>query len=105
MLKQIVRRQEGIGVAELAKTLGLARSTVSGIVDRLQKRQLVSRVPDPDDGRLQRVMVAAKVRSYVDGAGARLTDSAIAAALRRATPEERSAIEIGLAALHRLLVG
>jgi hypothetical protein len=47
-------------------------------------------------------MISAKVCSDVYGAGARLTDSAITAALRRTTLEERSVIPTGLTAAHGL---
>ena len=104
VLEQVARRPDGVGVAELAKILGLSHSTVSGIVDRLAKRDLVRRAQDPGDHRYQLIKVSARVRAYIDGAGAHLMDSALAAALRKATPQQRSTIEAGLAALHRLIV-
>ncbi len=38
-------------VGELQAALGLGGSTLTGILDRLQKRELVKRVPDPADRR------------------------------------------------------
>jgi DNA-binding MarR family transcriptional regulator len=43
------------GMFELAKTLGLAKSSISGLVDRSEKRGLVYRDADPGDGRAFRV--------------------------------------------------
>lgn len=43
------------GMFELAKTLGLAKSSISGLVDRSEKRGLVRRESDPGDGRAFRV--------------------------------------------------
>jgi DNA-binding MarR family transcriptional regulator len=43
------------GMFELAKTLGLAKSSISGLVDRSEKRGLVRREADPGDGRAFRV--------------------------------------------------
>jgi DNA-binding MarR family transcriptional regulator len=48
------------GMFELAKTLGLAKSSVSGLVDRCEKRDLVRREADPGDGRAFRVALTAK---------------------------------------------
>ncbi|WP_030154881.1 MarR family winged helix-turn-helix transcriptional regulator [Glycomyces sp. NRRL B-16210] len=39
------------GMFELAKTLGLAKSSISGLIDRCVKRGLVRREADPGDGR------------------------------------------------------
>ncbi|MCD0444099.1 MarR family transcriptional regulator [Glycomyces sp. A-F 0318] len=48
------------GMFELAKTLGLAKSSISGLVDRSAKRDLVRREADPGDGRAFRVALTAK---------------------------------------------
>jgi DNA-binding MarR family transcriptional regulator len=48
------------GMFELAKTLGLAKSSVSGLVDRSEKRGLVRREADPGDGRAFRVALTGK---------------------------------------------
>jgi DNA-binding MarR family transcriptional regulator len=38
-------------MSELAAYLGLDKSTISGLVDRAEKRRLLARTPNPDDGR------------------------------------------------------
>jgi DNA-binding MarR family transcriptional regulator len=38
-------------MSELAVYLGLDKSTISGLVDRAEKRGLLVRTPNPDDGR------------------------------------------------------
>jgi DNA-binding MarR family transcriptional regulator len=48
------------GMFELAKTLGLAKSSISGLVDRSEKRDLVRREADPADGRAFRVALTDK---------------------------------------------
>jgi DNA-binding MarR family transcriptional regulator len=48
------------GMFELAKTLGLAKSSISGLVDRSEKRGLVRRDADPGDGRAFRVVLTDK---------------------------------------------
>ncbi|WP_218009879.1 MarR family winged helix-turn-helix transcriptional regulator [Actinomadura kijaniata] len=43
------------GMSELGSTLGLAKSSLTGLVDRTERRGLVHREPDPDDARAVRV--------------------------------------------------
>lgn len=54
------------GMYELAKTLGLAKSSISGLVDRSEKRDLVRREADPGDGRAFRVALTAKGAQLAD---------------------------------------
>ena len=49
----IVVRSGGVSLTDLSRELGLAHSTVSGIVDRLEKRGLVERRTDGADRRLR----------------------------------------------------
>lgn len=63
------------GMFELAKTLGLAKSSVSGLVDRCVKRGLVRRESDPGDGRAFRVALTDE--------GARLAEQFHAETTRR----------------------
>lgn len=44
---------DGIRGSELAEGLGVHKSTASRAVSSLERMDLVSRVPDPDDGRAQ----------------------------------------------------
>lgn len=46
----ILRDRSG-RMSELADYLGLDKSTISGLVDRAEKRGLLQRGPNPDDGR------------------------------------------------------
>ena len=55
-------------MAELADHMGLDRSSTSGLIDRAEKRDLVRRSADPEDGRTVRVSLTAK--------GKRLTTAA-----------------------------
>ncbi|WP_062645353.1 MarR family winged helix-turn-helix transcriptional regulator [Streptomyces maremycinicus] len=43
------------GMSELGETLGLGKSSLTGLVDRTVRRGLVRREPDPRDGRAVRV--------------------------------------------------
>ena len=61
-----ILRDRRIKMSELADYLGLDKSTISGLVDRAEKRGLFQRAPNPDDGRA--------VDVFLTAAGAQLAD-------------------------------
>ena len=46
-----ILRDRRVKMSELTNFLGLDKSTVSGLVDRAEKRGLLQRAPNPHDGR------------------------------------------------------
>src|ERR1700723_1702914 len=54
-----ILRDRRVKMTELADYLGLDKSTVSGLVDRAEKRGLLQRVPNPVDGRAVAVLITA----------------------------------------------
>src|ERR1700719_4877595 len=56
----VVVQSDGVSLKDLSKQVGLAHSTVSGIIDRLEKQGLVERKTDTCDGRISRI-AASKV--------------------------------------------
>jgi DNA-binding MarR family transcriptional regulator len=57
-------------ISELSGYLGLDKSTISGLVDRAQKRGLLQRAPNPADGRAVDVLLTAEgMRLAEAGAG------------------------------------
>jgi DNA-binding MarR family transcriptional regulator len=52
-----VRSDDGITVGELADQLDLAQSAASGLAQRLENAGLVTRSPNPDDGRSVRLVL------------------------------------------------
>src|SRR5919205_3100755 len=73
LLRQIAD-SEPLRSGELANRLGVEASHVTRTVQQLQKSGYVTRVPDPDDGRAQRIRLTDAGRSAVDrvrDAGAR----------------------------------
>jgi len=46
-----ILRDRRLRMLELAGYLGLEKSTMTGLVDRAEKRGLLARAPNPDDGR------------------------------------------------------
>lgn len=47
--------KDGVATTELARAIGLEKSTVTPLLDKLEAHQLVARARDPKDGRLQRI--------------------------------------------------
>lgn len=55
-----------LGMSELGTILGLAKSSLTGLVDRCAQRGLVRREADPRDGRAVRVALTAEGSALVD---------------------------------------
>jgi DNA-binding MarR family transcriptional regulator len=75
-------RDRDVGMMELADHLGLDKSSVTGLIDRAEKRSLVHRSRAPGDGRAMRVSITADglklagiVAGAVQGEIAALTDT------------------------------
>jgi len=85
-----ILRDRRLGATDLARHLGLDKSTISGLVDRAGKRGLVERSADPGDGRAVQVTLSEKGRqlaaSMADEVAvliAPMTDTLTAAEQRR----------------------
>jgi DNA-binding MarR family transcriptional regulator len=102
VMREVVR-SEGISLRDLSRAVSLAHSTVSGIVDRLEKRGLVERRVDANDGRVSCVYPTAPVSEFVQKRLLSLTREPLTSALQRATPEERTRITAALRLLRELL--
>jgi len=99
----ILVRADGLSLKELSERAALAHSTVSGIVDRLEKRGMLAREPDPADARFTRIVTTEPVRAFVRDRIPELSVQPLAAALKRATPAQRARIADALRTLHQLL--
>jgi len=80
-----------LSVKDLSARLRLSHSTVSGIVDRLARRQFVRREAHPDDRRVSRVAVTEEVMRYGRAAPVRLM-TPLAETLRTVRRTERKQI-------------
>jgi len=100
---QIVVRAEGIGLKDLSAQVGLAQSTVSGIVDRLARRGLIERRADPADGRASRIHPTAPVVEFLKEQLPHLVQDPLQHALAKASAAEVTAIQQALARLLSLL--
>lgn len=61
-------------INELAAYLGTDKSSMSGAVVRAERRGLVSRAPDKEDGRAVRVLLEPEGRALVEAASAQFDD-------------------------------
>ena len=102
VMREVVRR-EGVSLKDLSRAVSLSHSTVSGIVDRLEKRGMVARRADSLDGRVSRIHATPVVREFVRNQIPALRRGPLETALERATAAERSRIAAGVAHLRELL--
>jgi DNA-binding MarR family transcriptional regulator len=98
---QAVVHANGMSLKDLSRSVGLAHSTVSGIVDRLVKKGLLARQSDKKDRRLSLIVPSRQVREYVRNKLPALTIHPLQEALRRTRPAELAAILDGLRILRR----
>jgi DNA-binding MarR family transcriptional regulator len=99
----VVVQSDGVTLKDLSRQVGLAHSTVSGIVDRLEKQGLVERKTDTGDGRISRIAASKAVREFLRDKLPGLTIHPLVEALRRAKPAERNQIVDGLKTLRRIV--
>lgn len=100
---RIVVRNPGCSLREISREVSLSHSTVSGIVDRLEKRGLVERDPDQQDKRFVRIRATMQVRRWMDEKLPALRVGPLQAALERADPEERDSLAEAITRLRTLL--
>ncbi len=93
----------GLSLSELSRRMGLAHSTVSGIVTRLERRGLLRRTTRPDDRRFVTIELTGPVTQWLEHELPAVRLRPLAAAIGQASAEERTAILHGLATLERLL--
>ena len=98
-----VLQNPGLSLRDLSREVSLAQSTVSGIVDRLQKRGLLLREPNEGDKRVVCVRPSTAVTEWVDDTLPALKVGPLQAALQRAQPDERETLAKAVARLRTLL--
>lgn len=83
----VLCREPGLGVSELGRRVGTAKSHVSGIVDRMVQDGYLVKEPDPKDRRLIRLVPTARARNFWKGLR-RMHRSALEAPLSRLSAAE-----------------
>ncbi len=82
-----IDRRSGTRLTDLARRARMTKQGMMLVVDELEQRGYVRRVPDPDDGRAKIVRLTARGRRFV--AEARRASAAVEAAVRRDLGERR----------------
>lgn len=88
--------------AALAQQLGISRAVVTGLLDRLEERGLISREPDPVDRRRLRIVMSAAGLEASERLGHAVVDN-LAVALDASSPQERQVLMAALPLLERLI--
>jgi DNA-binding MarR family transcriptional regulator len=89
-------------ITELSGKLTLSNSTISGIVDRLEKQQLVERRRSDEDRRIVYVNVTPKF-DEIHKESHKKVEKAIEELLDTVSPEEMEQITTGLNTLKRII--
>lgn len=104
MVMGILSKEKKMKITELSSKLGLSNSTVSGIIDRLEKHGVVERNRSEEDKRVVYVSVSSKFMERHQSFHRQIEEN-IANKMNQGTPEELDKINEGLEALKRLLGG
>jgi MarR family transcriptional regulator, organic hydroperoxide resistance regulator len=94
---------QGLSLKQLSQAVSLAHSTVSGIVDRLEKQGLIERQTHPTDRRITLLVASPPVREFMETRMPELALHPLLEALRHASPTQRRSITRGLNTLAKLL--
>jgi len=103
VMHALVLSPEGMSLKQLSAKVSLAHSTVSGIVDRLEKRGFVKRKVLECDQRVTQITVSEAVREFMERHAPELQLHPLLSGLRRASEAERTAVRKGIETLERLL--
>jgi DNA-binding MarR family transcriptional regulator len=87
-----VTKNEGATSGQIASSLGVGLSTITGIVDRLAEQQLVTRREDPRDRRITRVLPTSAGTELVDEL-IEYRNEVVTAILSRLDPDQLRTVE------------
>lgn len=102
MVIRILSKEKTLKITELSTKLSLSNSTVSGIIDRLEKQGMVERKRSEKDKRVVHVSIAADFKEMHQIFEKRLEERTTKI-MNKATPEELAKIFEGLEALKTLI--
>lgn len=101
LVMEVLVRSHGLSLKELSQQVSLSHSTVSGIVDRLEKRGFVKRKAHPNDRRFTVITPSKAVEEFLKKKLPVLTINPLAEVLARANAGEREEILRGVRTLRR----
>ena len=102
MIMGIISREKTLKITELSGKLSLSNSTVSGIVDKMEKLGMVERARSEQDRRVVYVSISPNFVDMHQSFHKRFEET-IALTINESTPEELNKILEGLEVLKRLL--
>jgi DNA-binding MarR family transcriptional regulator len=102
MMMGILSHDGEMKVSDLSEKIGLSNSTVSGIIDRLEKQGLVERTRSLDDRRVVYINVTAEFKKNSKQTFCKI-EEAFDEIMKKATPEEINTILKGLDTLEKLM--
>lgn len=102
MVIGILSKEGKLKISDLSSKLGLSNSTVSGIIDRLEKQEIVERERCDDDKRVVYVNLSSKFENMHQNFH-KIAEDSIKKIMSKATSEDLEKIVEGLNALKKLL--
>jgi DNA-binding MarR family transcriptional regulator len=103
-LLRILAFSDGLTLKQISERMSLAHSTVSGIVDRLEKKDVVERRLDAIDKRFTRIFLGKKILDYLNHIMPSQRANLLMGAMELAKESERALIIDGLTTLQQLLI-
>ena len=91
LLQEVVARP-GPSIKDLAANLAMTQSTVSGIVDRLVDKRVLTKRPHPGDRRAVEVWPAAAVERFMAEDRAAFVNAPVAGVMDRLSPQEQAVV-------------
>ena len=93
----LIQSHDKISFKDVAQAFGSTRGNITGIVSRLVQKGLVTREPDPDDRRVQYLMLTAKAQKLLNNIKQKMI-TVQGNILSGLTAEDLAAMETGLSA-------
>ena len=103
VMSVIVAANQPLRIREVTAAVGLAQSTVSGIVERLIRSGMLVRTDDPSDARASRIAASPAVRNFLEKQMPQIKLSPLLAALRSGGRKDAESIATALTRLDELL--
>lgn len=102
MLIGVLLHNENVKISDLSKKMGLSNSTVSGIVDRMEKHGIIERKRSKEDRRVVYVEVTSEFRKKAEE-NFNAVEKKFEGILSEATPEELNKVLEGIRILNKLV--
>jgi len=97
-----IEYRQSVTLGELAEAERVTPPTMSKIVARLQETELVTRTPDPNDKRIQRLSLSIRGERFIARSKSR-KNAYLAKKLRKLEPHEVAKLEAAVAVIEKIL--